>query len=541
MASFNVTAMLSLNNARFLSGLKAAGSAVSGLAGIAGRVAGIIGALGAPLTAGAFAVGVKDALDFGSSLTDLANRTGAPIRDLVMLQEAFTMSGLSAEQVGPAINRLQKALAGTNEAGEPTNKTFQKLGLNMEALLAMSPSEQFLAVGKAISSVTDPAERTAAAMALFGRTGGEMLALFRDPEALAAAFNMTAAQADVLARKAAVFDFISDRIGSVKTSLRGFFVGFADAFTPALTAFAGWLESNGPKLVAIGQQFGAWLQSGVTILTNAFGSGQLGELLRITLMIGFAESVNAFIGMLRSSLLIIPAVFFALFSGDSLTALGAGFIGLAEKFGVAILRIFGDAIAFMAAGLQVAIEKVLSILPESLGGTKGHKVTPFAEALDEQRTKYQPEFVGAISKHADENLAASGAAVSNIMGKIGSDLKAIAVDFTPSEVFDTSALKTQLGNLVTSLKPGEFVGPLLTPGDQQKKTGEALGEGFGKKVEAASALERIGAIIPGAGGVQASAIGYARKTADTLADIHKGFERGIKIQQDSVGAVATWA
>jgi len=71
----------------------------------------------------------------------------------MILQQAFVNNGMEAESVGKAVNKLQKALPGVNEQGEPTNKTFEKLGLSMEELVALSPDEQLLRIGKAINGL----------------------------------------------------------------------------------------------------------------------------------------------------------------------------------------------------------------------------------------------------------------------------------------------------------------------------------------------------------------------------------------------------
>jgi hypothetical protein len=199
-----------------------------------GLLLSIAGLVGGFLSLRGVMRGFKDAFDMGGALSDLSARTGAAVSDLAILGEAFKQNGLSADQVGSSINRLQRALAGANEDGEDTSGVFSKLGLDMRALRKMNPTQQFDAIGKAIASIEDPAERAAAAMAIFGRSGGELITLFRDGKAIGNAAQNLGKQAHLLQKNAALFDRISDILGSAGNKLKGFFVGLADRFAPTL-------------------------------------------------------------------------------------------------------------------------------------------------------------------------------------------------------------------------------------------------------------------------------------------------------------------
>jgi serine/threonine protein phosphatase PrpC len=71
----------------------------------------------APL-AGAFNA-VKESLDLGGQLSDISAQTGIAVDDLVVLRQAFQNAGVGADGVGPAINRLQKALGAGNQFVNP--------------------------------------------------------------------------------------------------------------------------------------------------------------------------------------------------------------------------------------------------------------------------------------------------------------------------------------------------------------------------------------------------------------------------------------
>jgi hypothetical protein len=269
-------------------------------AGVAGGMALIGGA--AMVAGGGIAFGVKKAMDLGGALADLSARTGASASGLMVMQQAFTNAGLSADQVGPAMNRMQKALTGANEDGDKTTSMFERLGLNMAELQGMKPDQQFQEVASAIAEITDPAERATAAMALFGKSGGEMLALFNDPAAFGSAAAQVGTQAQLMDRNAALFDDISDKLALAGLKVQGFFVGVADQVAPVLQPLLDWFANQ--DLAAQGQKFGLAIATAISMLTD----GTFGQTLLLMAQnagMAFAniviDSINGIMATLQGS------------------------------------------------------------------------------------------------------------------------------------------------------------------------------------------------------------------------------------------------
>src|SRR5688572_29278238 len=170
----------------------------------------------------------RQALDVGGELNDLSVNTGVAVGDLVMLQQEFANAGKSAEDVGPVLGKMAKSL-NSNSAAE----NVAKLGLNLEDLKRQTPAEQFRALGTAINTVTDPSERAAVSMEVFGRSGAELLSLFSS-DGFGDASQQLGSQAQLLARDAALFDDVSDKLALTGTKVRGFWVGLADKVAPVL-------------------------------------------------------------------------------------------------------------------------------------------------------------------------------------------------------------------------------------------------------------------------------------------------------------------
>ena len=106
---------------------------------------------------------------------DLAQRLGINVEKLQALQMAAKLSGV--DDITTALQKVTVAVGKATEGSEEQAKAFSNIGLSVQELAAMSPEEQFLAIQKAIAALPTPAERAAAAVALFGRSGVELLPL----------------------------------------------------------------------------------------------------------------------------------------------------------------------------------------------------------------------------------------------------------------------------------------------------------------------------------------------------------------------------
>jgi hypothetical protein len=222
----------------------------------AAKFAAIMGAItftaaiaGAVKLAGA----LRKAFDAGGALSDLSSQTGIAVKQLVILQRAFEDNGVSAEKVGTTINKMQRSISDAGAGLSTQVRAFQKLGMTFDDLEGKSPLQQFTMLQKGIAAIEDPTKRAATAMEIFGRSGGEMLTLFQDGNAISNAMVTVGSAADILDRNANKFDRISDLLNSAGSKLQGFFLGIgevaADKILPVLEKF------NAIDFAAMGQNF----------------------------------------------------------------------------------------------------------------------------------------------------------------------------------------------------------------------------------------------------------------------------------------------
>lgn len=117
-----------------------------------------------------YAAQVTNAVD---ATNDLAQRVGFSVESLQALQMAAKLSGVN--DATTAIQKMTVAIGAAAESGK--TEAFTKLGIDFEKLQAMSPEEQFRTIQAAIAALPTPAERAAAAVSLFGKSGVELLPL----------------------------------------------------------------------------------------------------------------------------------------------------------------------------------------------------------------------------------------------------------------------------------------------------------------------------------------------------------------------------
>lgn len=203
------------NAAKFASSL-GRGVAVAGAVGFAATTAAVLA------TSAALGAAVKQALDLGGKFSDLRSRTGASVKSLTIWSQALDDAGIGGDQLGGIINKLQKAI----ESGNPA---IEKMGLNLDELRKLAPDQQLARVGAAIVALKSPSQQTAAAMQIFGKSGGQLLTVFKDTSALENARNVLGSMPDILDANADRYDKVSDSIANLQKKWTAFGVGLASA------------------------------------------------------------------------------------------------------------------------------------------------------------------------------------------------------------------------------------------------------------------------------------------------------------------------
>jgi hypothetical protein len=230
--------------------------------------------------------GFTQALDLGGRLSDLSASTGETAGKLLILERAFDNSGIGAEKVGSTIARMQKNIEDARDGSGTAARAFAAMGVTVDELEGKLPTEQLKILSSGINSIEDPTKRAAAAMGVFGKSGAELIPLLTNMEGeLAEARDTVGSMAEIMDRRAATFDAVSDRFKAISEKVRDFAAGILDRALPAIDAITVALSRI--DAAKIGQNLadaflgGEKAMGGFQAAVDAFKTGQISAAFQI--------------------------------------------------------------------------------------------------------------------------------------------------------------------------------------------------------------------------------------------------------------------
>lgn len=292
-------------------------SAVSALTGAAG---------------GLFAyLSVDQFADVGGAIADMAKRTGVAAESISALRVAAQEGGASIETVEGAIKKMQLA---TQEGADGTYaiaEAMRQFGITVyEDFPSMEAGEQFEFLAQKIGAIKDPATRTQAAVAAFGKSGADLIPLMEDgafsmEEWTKKAKDLGVAFDDEAAAKA---DALGDAMDDMKIVMQGVQLQIASALAPVVTDLANKL----------------------TPLIGAFAK-LAADNPNVVLAIGAAVAGLTLLGTVIGPIM------------ASVTALGAAFAFLVSPIGIVVVALaaLGIAIGFLIANWDMVGPKVAEV------------------------------------------------------------------------------------------------------------------------------------------------------------------------------------
>ena len=111
----------------------------------------------------------------GAEMAHMSERTGVSVEALSALGYVAERSGTSMEAVEVGLKRMQRLLVEAALGSQTAKESLAMLGLTMDDLSGLKPEEQFKLIADRLSGVENPAVRAAAAIAIFGRSGTQLL------------------------------------------------------------------------------------------------------------------------------------------------------------------------------------------------------------------------------------------------------------------------------------------------------------------------------------------------------------------------------
>lgn len=237
-----------------------------GKIGIAAGIAGAAAKVGSKVIEAAFDAarrvveGFGQAIDLGGRLTDLSARTGETAGKLLVLEKAFTNTGVSSDAVGTSLNKMQKFMVDAAQGGQAQTEALNRLGITMSELAGKTPTEQMAVFAQRIAGIQDPAQRAEAAMSIFGKSGGELLPILQNFSGeLEAASAQLGSMPGVMDRSAKAFDSLGENMQTINSKVMQFAAGFLEGALPALNKFTSALS---------GVDAAGWGQATMGIITR---------------------------------------------------------------------------------------------------------------------------------------------------------------------------------------------------------------------------------------------------------------------------------
>lgn len=268
--------------------IKGVGDAAGGLQkGIASLKTGIA-ALGAAFAVREVAGFVKGIIDTADGLRDLSQKTQVSVSDLSGFKVAAEQSGTTIENLAPAFAKLNKNLVAAAAGNDEARSGFEKLGISVrDASGAIRPTGDVVKdIAEKFSNLKDSPQKAAAAIALFGKSGAELLPFLNNGRDALEKFK--GAISDDFANRA---DQLNDTLAELKAaSLQG----ITKAIAPLLPTLQQLVESfqalmngsDGLRVVFIG------LGEVLRILTAGFETTYLGAGILVDAIIEISSAIK---------------------------------------------------------------------------------------------------------------------------------------------------------------------------------------------------------------------------------------------------------
>lgn len=266
-----VSAVFTANSSGLVTGVNQAAASMrrmeSGVSSLAGGMRTLVAIQGAQFFGGIVSAAggyVRSLVAMGQAQAEvidqqskLAARLGMTYGEFAGLALAGDLAGVGMDKIAMAATKADVAFVKAQQGSKTAQAGFASLGLSLADLSGMSAAERFEAIASAIAALPTEAQRSAAAVQMFGRAGAELLPLFAGG---AEGIRQAAEQAE--------------RLGLALTTAQGQDVeAMNDAFTLAGQAINGVVQQIvaylAPAVKAVSDQF--------TNLVGSIGGANIGQ------------------------------------------------------------------------------------------------------------------------------------------------------------------------------------------------------------------------------------------------------------------------
>lgn len=206
-------------------------NAAMGFNSLKGAVVGFGAAIAGSAIVGGLTAVVKKSIDAGDELFNLQAKTGVAASALIGIGNAAKLADVDMETLGKGLTKLNVNLVKAAEGNEDLARKFEALGISVkDANGQVVPADKALKeIADRFADMPDGAQKAAAAVALFGKSGSDLIPLLNEGAASMEKFIYKVGE-DFAARS----DLFNDTITELGIKSQGFGLELTDALLPAL-------------------------------------------------------------------------------------------------------------------------------------------------------------------------------------------------------------------------------------------------------------------------------------------------------------------
>jgi len=253
-------------------------------------VKGVMATAGAGLIAGisigAITAFANEALQYASSLGEVAQQLGVTTKQLQTFRYAATQVGVSQEEMDQGLSKLTKSLGDAALGAKQDAKVFAALGISLKNAdgSIRTAGDALPLLADALAQIEDPAKRAALEVQIFGRAGQKLDTLLAGGSGAIAELSTEAERLGIILSDQQIqrADDTADKIAKLQFQLKQNIAGAvaenADAILALANAFASLVLGIGKAISA----YSRWTTMGK--IDNPFASAKDKQEARSTLL-----------------------------------------------------------------------------------------------------------------------------------------------------------------------------------------------------------------------------------------------------------------
>jgi hypothetical protein len=206
-------------------------NAALGFKSLKGAVAGFGAVIAGSAIVGGLGAMIKKSVDLGDALGKLSTRTGVAQDALIGMRNAAALSDVSNESLAKSLAKLNVNLVEAVEGNATLQSAFKRLGVDIKGAdgRVISTEQAMKRLADRFADMPDGVQKTAAAVAVFGRSGADLIPLLNGGAEAMDKFTYKVSN-DFSARS----ELFNDTITILGFKTQGFGLELTDALLPAL-------------------------------------------------------------------------------------------------------------------------------------------------------------------------------------------------------------------------------------------------------------------------------------------------------------------